>query len=338
MIQTAIRRLVEGRDLARDEARALMHTIMAGEATPVEMATALTALRMKGETVEEIIGAAEAMRAHATRLPDTPAGTLDTCGTGGDALMTFNISTAAAFVAAGAGVPVAKHGNRSITSRSGSADVLEALGVPLTAPVERLSACLRDARFAFLYAPSFHGAMRHAAPVRREMRIRTIFNVLGPLTNPAEAAYQLVGVFDAALAPMLAEALGALGATRAWVVHGAGGLDEIALDGPTEVAAWEDGGVRRFTIEAGSLGLARAPLEALRGGDPSENAGIVLGVLRGGRGPARDIVALNAGAALVVAGAAEDLRDGLARALRAIDEGSAMAALERVRVLLAETA
>jgi anthranilate phosphoribosyltransferase len=334
MMHAAIGRLVEGLDLERDTARAAVSCIMAGEATPAQIASFLTALRMKGEAVAEIIGAAEAMRAHAVRLPDAPRGTLDTCGTGGDARGTFNISTAAALVAAAAGVPVAKHGNRSVTSRCGSADVLEALGVPLDPPIERIARSLVEARFAFLFAPYFHSAMRHAAPVRREIGIRTIFNIVGPLTNPAGASYQLVGVFRRDLAALLARALGELGAERAWVVHGTDGLDEITLAGPTHVAAWETDTLRTFAIDPEAMGLRRAPAEALTGGTAQENAALVLRILRGADGPARDVVLLNAGAALVVAGRAEDLADGMRLAAHAVDSGAALATLDHARRVL----
>lgn len=334
----ALRRMVDGHALTADEARGAIASIMQGEATAAQIAALLTAWRMKGETAIELAGAARALRDHAVRLPFVPAGAVDTCGTGGDGLHTLNISTCAALVVAACGVPVAKHGNRSVSSRAGSADLLEALGVPLDATPDALAACLRDERFAFLFAPVFHAAMKHAAQPRREIGIRTIFNLIGPLSNPAQAPFQLVGVFHAALLRPLAEALGALGAERAWVVHGSGGLDEIATDGPTHIAEWREGRVREFVFEPREAGIEPVPLAVLRGGDVEANAARARALLRGEADDAASVVALNAGAALCIAGAAESVREGVIMAHASLATGEPWRVVERVRAYLGGTA
>ena len=342
MIHDAIQKAVAGEDLSRVEAEAAMEQMLTGSASPVQIAAFLTALRMKGETVDELVGFATSMRRHAaqTFLPFAATdGTVlvDTCGTGGDARGTFNISTAAAFVVAGAGVRVAKHGNRSISSHCGSADVLEHFGVRMDMPAERVAQAIREVGIGFLFAPAVHTATRHANPVRRELRMRTVFNLLGPLTNPAGATAQVVGVYQADLTELMARALGELGVRRAFVVHGADGLDEISISGETAIAELRDGAVRRYTITPEDFGLHRAPLESIQGGDAKHNAEIIHKIL--GRsmlyrphGPYRDIVLANAAAALVAAGRATDFLDGVSIAARSIDSG---AARERLEALVA---
>jgi len=342
MIHQALDKIVAGEDLSRTEADAAMEQILAGKATDAQIAALLTGLRMKVETVDELVGFAMAMRRHAT--PIFPPGhshadeaLVDTCGTGGDASGTFNVSTAAAFVVAGAGVRVAKHGNRSISSRCGSADVLEQLGVRIDLPPERIARAIEEVGIGFLFAPAFHTATRHAMSARRELKMRTVFNLLGPLTNPAGASAQVVGVYDASLTVLLARALGELGVRRALVVHGADGLDEISISGETHVAELRDKEVRSFTVTPDDFGLRRAPLEAIRGGDAKQNAEIthkVLGrsMLYRDHGPHREIVIANASAALVVAGRATDFIDGARLAAHSIDTG---AARERLDALVA---
>ncbi len=331
VVVDALRRLVDGHALSAEEARAAVAAIVAGEASPAQIAALLTAWRMKGETAAELAGAARALRDHALELPDVPPGVVDTCGTGGDGLHTLNVSTCAALVVAACGVPVAKHGNRSVSSRAGSADVLEAFGVPLAASPTSLAACLREEYFAFLFAPVFHAAMKHAAEPRRDIGIRTVFNLVGPLSNPAHAPFQVVGVFHAAWTRPLAEALGALGAERAWVVHGFGGLDEIATEGPTQVAEWHAGTVREFVLDPRTAGVEPVALAALRGGDVAENAARAQRLLQGHDDPASAVVALNAAAALHVAGHAADLADGVARARAVLATGAPWDVVERVR-------
>ena len=331
-IREAIARLIGGRSLSEDEADSVMSAIMAGEATPSQIAGFLVALRMKGETGPEVAGCARAMRRAALTVEvavDRPL--LDTCGTGGDGRYTFNISTAAAIVAAAAGIPVAKHGNRSVSSKSGSADVLEALGIPVALTPPQAARCLQEAGIAFLFAPAFHPAMRHAQATRRELEVRTIFNLLGPLCNPAGARRQVVGVYDAGVVDLVAEALRRLGTERALVVHGRDGLDELSITAPT-LAAWvEPDGIRRFEVDPVSLRLRTAPMEAIRGGGARENAQALRAVLSGeDRGPRRDVTLLNAGAALWVGGEAESLREGIERAAELIDSGRAMAKLEQL--------
>ncbi|MBZ5694015.1 MAG: anthranilate phosphoribosyltransferase [Acidobacteriia bacterium] len=342
MIHQALERIVAGEDLSRAEADSAMEQILAGNATDAQIAALLTGLRMKVETVDELVGFATAMRRHAT--PIFPPGhshadeaLVDTCGTGGDASGTFNVSTAAAFVVAGAGVRVAKHGNRSISSRCGSADVLEQLGVRIDLPPERIARAIEEVGIGFLFAPAMHAATRHAMSARRELKMRTVFNLLGPLTNPAGASAQVVGVYDASLTVLLARALGELGVRRALVVHGADGLDEISISGETHVAELRDKEVRTFTVAPEDFGLRRAPLDAIRGGDAKQNAEIIHKVLgrsmvHGDHGPHRDIVLANASAALVVANRATDFVDGARLAAHSIDSG---AARERLDALVA---
>jgi len=330
MLTDAIRRVIGGTDLTRDEARAAMDIIMRGEATPAQVAGYVVALRMKGETVDEIVGSAEAMRAAAITVPvdvDTE-NLVDTAGTGGDGAGTINISTAAALVAAGAGVRVAKHGNRSVSSNCGSADVLEALGVTLIEDPEAQARILEDVGFAFLFAPYQHPAMKHAVAPRRELGVRTVFNVLGPLTNPARATHQVVGVYDDALVEPLARVLGELGARRALVVHGEGGLDELSTVGTTKVAEWDGNDVNVYDIEPLDLGLDTAALDSLVGGDPQHNAAAMRAIFAGERGPQADIVALNAAAAIYIGEAADGLASGLQKAWEAIDSGAAAERLE----------
>ena len=328
MIREAIDLIVShGRSLSEDEAAAVMRDIMSGEATPAQVGAFLVALRLKGETVDEIVGMARVMREHSLAV-DAPEAVVDTCGTGGDASGTFNVSTAAAFVVAGAGARVAKHGNRAMTSACGSADVLEALGAKIDLGPEQVARCLREVGIGFMFAQAFHPAMKHVAGPRREIGVRTVFNVLGPLTNPAGAAHQLLGVARAELAPLLAEALGRLGARHALVVHGHGGLDELSLSGPSTVHELRDGALREYTVSPEDVGLSPAPNEAVRGGSPEENAAALRGVLDGKAGPLRDITLLNAAAALVAADLAGDLKDGVALAARAIDSGAAREKLD----------
>ncbi len=330
-IQEAIARLGEGDPVGEELAGRVAGEILAGEATPAQIGAFLTALRIRGERAEHLLGFARRMRAAArpVRVAD-PLDLVDTCGTGGDAAGTFNVSTAAALIAAGAGVRVAKHGNRAVTGRCGSADVLQALGVDIECPPEAAERCLREAGLAFFFAPTFHAAMRHAAAPRREIGVRTIFNMLGPLANPAGARRQLIGVYDQRLVPLLAETLLELGSIHALVVHGEDGLDEITVTGPTHVAELRDGTLRSYTIEPEAFGLRRASPEALRGGDAALNAAILRSILTGEAGPPRDAAALNAAAALVVGGRAADLAEGLARAGAAIESGAAARALERL--------
>jgi anthranilate phosphoribosyltransferase len=330
-IRDQIIQLVRGNDLAQAEAAEAMEEIMSGTATPAQIAAFLTALHLKGETEAEIAGMAQVMRDKATPVHYDGA-VLDTCGTGGDASGTFNISTTAAFVAAGAGATVAKHGNRAASSACGSADVLEGLGVNIELDADGVARCLRTAGIGFMYAPKFHPAMRYAGPVRREIGIRTAFNILGPLTNPARARHQVLGVANPELAEKLARALARLDTAHALVVHGHGGLDELSLSGPNvvyEVRAGQE--PARIEIGAADLGLAPAPKEAVLGGDVVANVAIVRGVLGGDdQGPKRDIVLLNAAAALVAADQAGDLREGLARARESLSSGAARERMERM--------
>jgi anthranilate phosphoribosyltransferase len=328
-VRTALAAVVDGRSLSLDEARAAMGSVMDGEATPALLAALLVALRMRGETVDELAGFATAMRERVLRV-DAPEGAVDTCGTGGDGSGTFNISTAAALVVAAAGVPVAKHGNRAMTSRSGSADVLDALGVRIDHDAASAGDALRGIGFAFLFAPQFHPAMKHAGPTRREIGVRTAFNLLGPLTNPAGARRQVVGVADPAAAPRLAAVLQRLGVDRAFVVGGEG-LDELPLDGTGTIHDVTPDGIEVRSVDAVALGLARAGNNRLAGGSPEDNARIIETILRGEPGARRDVVVLNAGAALVVAGVAETLADGVDRAALTIDAGLGSELLERLR-------
>jgi anthranilate phosphoribosyltransferase len=324
----ALQAVLAGRSLTADEAAAAMTVIMDGEATPAQIGALLTALRMKGESVEEIAGFARVMRARSLRITPDAAPLVDTCGTGGARLKTFNVSTTAAFVVAGAGVAVAKHGNRAASSKSGSADVLEALGVDITREPEAVRRCIEAVGVGFLFAQRFHPAMKHAAPVRRELGIRTVFNILGPLTNPAGAPCQVMGVYAPALTEPLARVLGLLGSRRAFVVHGMAGLDEWSTVGVTRVSELRDGQVTTREMTPGDVGLPEATIDDLTGGLPEENAAITRRILAGEGGPRRDIVLLNAAAALVAAGVVEVIPDGIQRAAVSIDSGAAIAKLE----------
>ncbi len=329
-VAAAIARAVSRADLTADEMAGVMGTIMDGASTPAQIGALLVALRMKGETVSEVVGAARAMRARATRL-SVPAGVLvDTCGTGGDGRGTVNISTIAALVVAAAGVTVAKHGNRAQSSRSGSADVLEALGMNVDAPVEVVERCLRDLGIGFLFAPAFHGATRHAAAPRKEIAVRTLFNLLGPLTNPAGARHQLIGVYAEDRLELLAQALGQLGSEHALVVHGAGGLDEFAPDGPTEVAELRSGEVKRYLLSPRDFQLEPEDAAGLAGGDAHENAVAVRAILSGTRrGAGRSSVLMSAAGALYAAGKT-GLRDGVQLAAQLVDDGSVTRLLDRL--------
>ena len=322
-IRQAIDRLVNRINLSEAETIEVMNQIMTGEATPLQVAAILTALRMKGETVDEITGAARVMREKAHRVNVGTKTVLDTCGTGGDQKGTFNISTTSAFVLAGAGVNVAKHGNRSVSSLSGSADVLGALGVKVDAPKERVEQCIAKIGIGFLFAPLLHEAMKYAVQPRRDIGIRTIFNILGPLTNPAMATHQLIGIYSGALVGVVAHVLNNLGSVRAMVVHGLEGLDEISLCGPTKVAELRCGEVKEYTVEPEQFGFKACRLEELHGGNPDESAAIVRGVLESKKGPPRDVVLLNSGAALYVSGTAATIQDGIRLAAVSIDSGKA---------------
>lgn len=321
MIQDAIHKLIDKQDLTRHEAYECVLEIMSGKATDALIASFLTALRMKGETIQEISGCALAMRTMATKINSIHKDLIDTCGTGGDGLGTFNISTASALIAASAGANVAKHGNRAISSKSGSADVLKALGVNIEAPKEKVERCLNEIGIGFLFAPLLHGAMKYATPVRRELGIRTVFNILGPLTNPAGAKRQLLGVFRTKLTEILAHVLQDLGTERALVVHGVGGMDEISTIGETKITEVKDGQVTSYTIHPEMFGLPVADISQLSGGDISVNAQIIESIVNGRKGPYRDIAVLNSGAALYVAGVAESIADGILRAQDAVDSG-----------------
>lgn len=331
MIGAAIGKLVEQQHLSEDEAARAMRQIMEGGATPAQIAAFLIALRIKGETIEEITGCARVMREKATPIRAPFPNVVDTCGTGGDGTQTFNISTTAAFVVAGAGVPVAKHGNRSVSSRCGSADLLQALGVTIELSPEMAEKCLAEVGITFLFAPLFHSAMKFAVGPRREIGVRTIFNILGPLTNPAAARHQLLGVYRPELTAPMARVLGNLGAARAFVVHGADGLDEITTTGETHITVLDAGEITPLVISPEQFGLRRSPHGALAGGDAAQNAAITMAVLRGESGPHRDVVLLNAAAALTVSGAAPDLGAGLQLAADSIDSGAAVEKLRRLQ-------
>jgi anthranilate phosphoribosyltransferase len=341
IITEAVRALVDRRNLSRIEAAAAMEAIMSGAATNAQIAAFLTALRMNGETVEELIGFAQVMRQKAVRIPtrgDKVAaltGTdremlIDTCGTGGDATGTFNVSTATAFVVAGAGLRVAKHGNRSVSSLCGSADVVETLGINLELTPQKVGLCIEEVGIGFLYAPLLHTAMKHVMAARREMGIRTVFNMLGPLTNPAAANAQVIGVYAAPLTEPLARVLGELGTVRAFVVHGADGLDELSNTGESRVSEVREGDVRTVTVRPEDFGLPLASIEDLRGGDREQNAQIIRAILDGEPGARRDIVLMNASAALVAGGRARDFKEGVEVAARSIDDGAARAKLVRL--------
>jgi anthranilate phosphoribosyltransferase len=326
----AIERLVTGRDLTEVEAEQVMAAIMEGQATPAQIGAFLAALRLKGETPAEVTGFARAMRSKAQKVDSKHPVLADIVGTGGDGRGTFNISTAAALVAAACGLPVAKHGNRSVSSRCGSADVLESLGVPVGLPPSAAARCLDATGFAFLFAPVFHPAMRHAAQPRKELGMRTVFNLLGPLCNPAGAPVQVIGVYEPRLVEMVAQVLMRLGSRRAFVVHGSDGLDEVTITGKSLVAELKDGEVTSYEFDPRELGIAYARPEELKGGDAATNAAIILSVLRGESGPRRVVVELNAAFALVAGGMARDLREGMAMAAEALDSGRALAKLQEV--------
>jgi anthranilate phosphoribosyltransferase len=334
VITSYLKRLMKGDHLTSDEMADAMGCIMDGKATPAQMAGFLIAMRLKGETVDEICGAAYAMRARMTPIAARKSPVLDTCGTGGDSAGTFNISTAVAFVAAANGISVAKHGNRAVSSRSGSADVLAALGVNIEATQQIVERCLDEIGLGFLFAPQFHPAMKQAASIRRELGVRTIFNVLGPLTNPAKADRQLLGVFDKSLVRPLAETLGRLGSQHAWVVHGADGMDEITLCAETFVAQWQHGSVEEFVLAPETAGLKRCQPVDLQGGSAAENATLFRSVL-GGKGPRAiaDAVALNAGAALFICDKASDLREGIEKAKTTLVAGKALEVLDKLITL-----
>ena len=319
-------RVASGEPLTRDEARSAFEIMMSGDATPAQVGGFLMGLRVRGETVDELTGGAQALRERMLKVR-APDDAIDTCGTGGDASGTFNVSTAAAIVVAACGVPVAKHGNRALSSRAGSADILTALGVNIDADVALVERAIRGAGIGFMMAPRHHGAMRHVAGARVELGTRTIFNLLGPLANPAGARRQLMGVFAPEWLEPIAHVLARLGAERAWVVHGADGLDELSTTGPSQVAELRDGTVRTFQVAPEDAGLPRARVDDLKGGDATTNADALRALLDGVRGPYRDIVLLNSAAALIVAGKADDLAAGVARAAEAIDGGAAKAAL-----------
>ncbi|MFC1949066.1 anthranilate phosphoribosyltransferase [Chloroflexota bacterium] len=329
MIKEAIASLIDGRSLTMDEAAQVMEEIMGGEVTPAQFGAFVTALRLKGETAEEIAGLAKTMRAKAVPvIINEPV--VDTCGTGGDGSATFNISTAAAFAVAGAGLKVAKHGNRAMSSRCGSADVLEALGVKIDLTPEQVKQCLEEVGMGFMFAPSFHPAMKFAAAPRREIGVRTVFNIIGPLTNPAGARAQVLGVADGSLVRKLALVLKNLDCNHALVVHGRDGLDEITITGKTSVCELKDGNIKRYTISPEDFGISRASPESLKGGTAEENAALLRSVLSGTPGPRRDAVVMNAAAALVAGDRAKSLQQGVNLAREALDSGSAMAKLEQL--------
>lgn len=329
MLKTFIAKVVEGKDLSKEEAFQAMACIMEGESLPTQIASLLTALRMKGETSQEITGFAKAMQARSVRIRARDGEcVVDTCGTGGDGCGTFNISTAVAFVAAGGGLTVAKHGNRSVSSKSGSADVLEALGVKISLPPAKVEACLQKNGLTFLFAPSFHPAMKHALGPRKEIGIRTAFNLLGPLTNPAGATVHLLGIYREDLTRPVAEVLKSLGSKAAFVVHGADHSDEISITGKTTVCQLKEGVIANYQVEPEEVGLKRASLEAIRGGTPEKNAQILLQILKGDPGPPRDVVLLNGAAVFVASGKVSNLREGIEMARESIDSGKAMKKLE----------
>jgi anthranilate phosphoribosyltransferase len=330
VIQELLARALDGHDLTRAQAREAMQEIMAGDATQAQIAGFLVALRAKGETADEIAGCAEAMREHVLPVQPARADLVDTAGTGGDGKHTLNISTAAALLAAAAGAGVAKHGNRAASSQTGSADVLEALGFDLDLEPQRIAQSIDELGFGFMFAQAHHPAMKHAAPVRRELGTRTVFNVLGPLTNPARARAQVVGVYSPDLVRPVAEALAQLGARRAFVVHGAGGIDELSPVGPNQVSEVVDGGVRDRVIDPEELGIDRAPLDSLAGGTPDENAAAIRRVFAGELGGARDAILLNAAGAIAAGGHADDLREGIAVAREALDSGAAAQRLDEL--------
>jgi len=333
MLSLAIEKIIKGEHLDRETAREAMGEIMDGSATHAQIGAFLAALRLKGEQTEEIIGFAQAMRARSVAFPLQLDGLVDTCGTGGEGSNTINISTAAAIVAATSGVKIAKHGNRAVSSKSGSADVLEALQIPITLSPERAADCLRQTNLCFLFAPIYHQAMKHAAGPRKELSIRTVFNLLGPLTNPARAKRQLMGVYDASLLPAVAEVLAELGVERALVVAGEDGMDELTVTGVSYISELRDGKVNSYTIVPEQCGLQRHPLEDLRGGDANENATIIREIFAGKRGAHRDIVLLNAGAILYMADQVHSIEAGVMKAAELIDSGRVLEKLDEIRTV-----
>jgi anthranilate phosphoribosyltransferase len=331
MIREAIGKVVDGENLSQEEAAAAMSEIMNGDATPAQIACFITALRLKGETVDEITGCARVMREKVTKIEPRADLLVDTCGTGGDGAHTFNISTTAALVAAGAGLHIAKHGNRSVSSKSGSADVLKSLGVNIEADAATVARCVDEVGIGFLFAPMLHPAMKYAIGPRREIGIRTIFNILGPLTNPAGAQAQLLGVYDAELTELLANVLKNLGSKHVLVVHGSDGLDEITITDKTYVAELVDGEVRSFVIDPGDFGMSKADISSLIGGTAEENAQITLDILKGEKGPRRDIVLLNSAAVIMASGLAANLIEGIQVAAESIDSGKALEKLELLK-------
>ena len=327
MIREAIEAVVSGESLSMEAAAQVMNEIMSGEATPAQFGAFVTALRLKGETVDEIAGMAQVMREHSLHV-EVDGNLVDTCGTGGDGSGTFNISTAAAFVAAGGGAKVAKHGNRAMSGSSGSADVLEALGAKIDLSPASVARCINETGFGFMFAQGFHPSMRFAATPRREIGIRTVFNILGPLTNPAGAGAQVIGVADASMANKMAQVLGRLGSRRALVVHGSDGLDEISITGPTRIWELEDGNVSGYEISPEDAGLSRAPLNEIQASDAEASARIFRAVLEGEPGAARDIVVLNASAALLAGGLVDSLEEGVQAAAASVDSGKALQSLE----------
>jgi anthranilate phosphoribosyltransferase len=328
-MKALVAKVAGGQALTRAEAEAAFTVIMSGEATPVQIGAFLTALRLRGETVDEIAGAVATMRAKMTRV-EAPPGAIDVVGTGGDSSGSYNISTASAFVVAGAGVPVAKHGNRALSSKSGAADTLAALGVKIDISPEAIARCIREAGIGFMFAPAHHSAMKHVGPARAELGFRTVFNLIGPLSNPASVKNYMLGVFSPDWVEPLADVLASLGAERAWVVHGEGGLDELSPAGESRVAALENGVVRVFTVTPQDAGLKPHPISAIKGGDAAHNAEALRALLAGAAGAYRDTVLLNAGAALVVAGKARTLAEGAKLAASVIDSGVASARLEQL--------
>src|SRR5215467_8351412 len=332
MIVELIPKMIDRVDLTEQEARSAMEEIMAGQATDAQIAGFLTALRMKGETAQELVGFAKVMREKAEPLWDGEVPVvLDTCGTGGDRSGTFNISTAAAFVAAAAGLHVAKHGNRSATSRCGSADVIEALGLDIQMPIERLRRAIKDAGIGFLFAPRFHSSMKYVMPTRSQLKVRTAFNILGPLANPAGARFQVVGVYSPEIMELMANALHGLNIEHAFVVHGANGMDEVSISSRTYVVEMHRGEIRQFVISPEDVGLTPAKIEAIAGGDAAENAKIIESIFSGERGPRRDVVLLNSAPAIVAGGAAKTWKEGLQLAADAIDSGAALKKLRELR-------
>ena len=331
-IEDYIQIVSTGESLSREQSAAAFELLMTGQAEPAQIGGFLMALRVRGETVDEITGAAEVMRAKATGV-QAPEGSVDTCGTGGDSSGTYNISTCSSFVVAGAGIPVAKHGNKSISSKSGSADVLASLGVNLDVTPEIVEKCIEQANIGFMFAPAHHSAVRHVGPVRASLGVRTIFNLLGPLSNPAGAKRQVLGVFSDEWLVPIAEVLRTLGSTKLWVVHGADGLDELSTTGETKVAALDNGEITTFTVHPEEVGLPLTSIDMLKGGDSEVNAAAIKEVLKGEMGPFRDIVLLNAAAALVVSGKVNDLKEAVGVAANAIDDGKALEALEQLITL-----